>query len=65
MEELNLHVPTDEELVNLNPEDIAIDSELITHDVEAQSADELLQTTFNNDSIDDLNDGEVEIENAE
>lgn len=64
MEENTLRVPTAEELESLNPEGIEINMDLIEIDADADVED-LVQDTFNTDSIEDLNDGEVDIENAE
>ena len=64
MEENTLRVPTAKELESLNPEGIEINMDLIKIDADADVED-LVQDTFNTDSIEDLNDGEVDIENAE
>ena len=64
MEEITLHSPSKIELKSLNPEGIKIDTSKIKADLKL-SDEELVQNTFNTDSLDELNDEGVEIENAE
>ena len=65
-EELKVtHIPTQEEMEILDPEGIEVNLDLLKEDMEATQTEDLLQDTFNEDSFDDLNDSDVEIENAE
>lgn len=64
MEEITLHSPSKKELKSLNPEGIKIDTSKIKADLKL-SDEELVQDTFNTDSLDELNDEGAKIENAE
>lgn len=57
-------MPTEEELINLNPDGIEINMDMIAEDVQMEGED-LVQDNFNEDGVEQLLDESVEVEVSE